>query len=158
MRDFTKSFSIDFQSKMDRQRYMGTFTVKKLTIGDLSRLGARKAQLSAGYTVGLEGGNNIDPGTAMLNEMIAHCEIALISKPDWFDPEKIVDPSLLNAVYEEVAGFEANFLGDQPEVGGEGTDRSSEAPSRDESAGAGGSTNSFAAVVDKKIPKISPLS
>jgi hypothetical protein len=157
MRDFTKSFSIDFQSKMDRQRYMGTFTVKKLTIGDLSRLGARKAQLSAGYTVGLEGGSNIDPGTAMLNEMIAHCEIALLSKPDWFDPEKIIDPGLLSAVYEEVAGFEANFLGDEPEAEGEGPGRSSEASGRDESEGTRGSVNSFAAVVDKKIPKISPL-
>ena len=158
MRDFTKSFSIDVVSEMDRQRYMGTFTVKKLTLGDLSRLGARKAQLCAGYTVGVDGGSNIDAGTSMLNEMIAHCEIALLSKPEWFDPEKLIDPALLNKVYEEVARFEANFLGDEPKTEGERPSGSREASSRNELEGSGGSTNSFADVVDKKIPKISPLS
>ncbi len=159
MRDFTKSFSIDFTSTMDGQRYMGTFTVKKLTIGDLSRLGARKAQLCGGYTTGLgvEAGNSIDAGTAMLNEMIAHCEIALLSKPDWFDPEKLIDPSLLNSVYEEVAAFEANFLGTKSETSGEGSAVSSKVPSSDEPPGTGGRANSIADVVDKKIPKISPL-
>jgi len=158
MRDFNKSFSIDHLSEMDGQRYMGTFTVKKLTIGDLSRLGARKAQLCGGYTVGLEGGSNIDPGTAMLNEMIAHCEIALMSKPDWFDPEKLIDPALLNKVYEEVARFEANFLGTKSETGGEGPSERSEDTSSAELTRVGGSNHSFADVVDKKIPKISPLS
>lgn len=159
MRDFTKSFSIDFTSEMDGQRYMGTFTVKKLTIGDLSRLGARKAQLCGGYTTGLgvESGNSIDAGTAMLNEMIAHCEISLLSKPDWFDPEKLVDPNLLNKVYEEVASFEANFLGAKPQASGKRSADSGEVSSSDESSGGGGRPNSFENVVDKKIPKISPL-
>jgi hypothetical protein len=93
----------------------------------------------------------------MLNEMIAHCEIALIDKPEWFDTDKITDVGLLNAVYEEVASFEANFLG-RPKTERQEPDRRSEVPSSPEPAREGGAPYGVEDVVDRKIPKISPLS
>ena len=157
MRDMTKSFSIDFTSSMTGERYMGTFTVKKLTIQDLSRLGHRKAQLCGGFSYDMEAGTGVDPATAMLNEMIAHCEIALISKPEWFDADKLTDLEVLNAVYEEVSSFEVNFLRNESKAEGKEASGSGEVSSRDESAGSGRPTHPTQDVVDKKIPKISPL-
>ena len=157
MRDMTKSFSVDVTSDMTGERYMGTFTVKKLTIHDLSRLGHRKAQLCGGFSYDPEGSKGIDPATAMLNEMIAHCEIALISKPEWFDADKLTDIDVLNAVYEEVSSFETNFLRAKSQTTGKDASRSSEVSSSDESEGSGRSTYPTQDVVDKKIPKISPL-
>lgn len=156
MKDLQKSFSIDYYSEGEDQRYSGRFTVKKLTIGDLSRLGSRKAQLCGGLSYDPATSKGIDPSTAMLNEMIAHCEIALIDKPEWFDAEKIIDVGLLNTVYEEVASFEANFLV-RPKAERQGTSGSSEVPSSVEHSGEGGTTHSLEDVVDRKIPKISPL-
>jgi hypothetical protein len=156
MKDLQKSFSVDYYSEAKDQRYAGRFTVKKLTIGDLSRLGSRKAQLCGGMSYDPETSKGIDPGTAMLNEMIAHCEIALVDKPEWFDAEKIIDVGLLNAVYEEVASFEANFLA-RPKVKREEPDRSVEVSGGVEPSGEGGTSHSFEDVVDRKIPKISPL-
>jgi hypothetical protein len=157
MRDMTKSFSIDFTSSMTGERYMGTFTVKKLTIRDLSRLGHRKAQLCGGFSYDGDAGTGVDSATAMLNEMIAHCEIALISKPEWFDAEKLTDLEVLNRVYEEVSSFEVNFLRNEPQAEGKEAAGSSQVPSGDEFKGSGGPTHSTQDLVDKKIPKISPL-
>jgi len=157
MKDLQKSFSIDYHSEGEDQRYTGRFTVKKLTIGDLSRLGSRKAQLCGGLSYDPSTSKGIDPSTAMLNEMIAHCEIALIEKPEWFDADKIIDVGLLNAVYEEVASFEANFLS-RPKAQRQEPDRSVEVPSSPEHTGERGTTHSLEDVVDRKIPKISPLS
>mgnify|MGYP003141036156 FL=1 len=157
MKGLEKSFSVDYYSEGEDQRYSGRFTVKKLTIGDLSRLGSRKAQLCGGLSYDPETSKGIDPATAMLNEMIAHCEIALIDKPEWFDTDKITDVGLLNAIYEEVADFEANFLA-RPKTKRQEPDRSVEVPSSPEPAREGGAPYSVEDVVDRKIPKISPLS
>ena len=157
MGDLTKSFSVDHYSEEDGRRYMGTFTCKKLTIRDLSRLGYRKAELCGGHSYNPETGMGVDPGTSFLNEMIAHCEIALLSKPEWFDPENMTDLGLLNEVYKEVTAFEVNFRGNKPAIGGQASDGSGQTSSSVESSGAGGSSRSIEAVVDKKIPKISPL-
>jgi len=157
MRDLRKSFSIDYFSEADDRRYMGTFTVKKLTIGDLSRLGQRKAQLCGGLSYDPESGKGVDAATAMLNEMIAHCEISLITRPEWFNSDEITDVGLLNAVYEEVAAFESNFLRAKSPIEGERGVGGREVASSAEPSGERGSTNTIEDVVDKKIPKISPL-
>ena len=158
MGDLTKSFSVDYHSEEDDRRYMGTFTCKKLTIRDLSRLGHRKAELCGGHSYNPETGMGVDPGTAYLNEMIAHCEISLVSKPEWFDPENMTDLALLGEVYKEVTEFEVNFRKNQPAPERQDSDGRSEASSSAESTGSGRPTHSLENVVDKKIPKISPLS
>ena len=158
MRLYEKSFNIDYFSDMEDKRYAGTFSVKKLTIGDLSKLGARKAQLCGGMNYDPDTGKGVDPGTAILNEMIAHCEIALTVVPEWFNVDALSDVGLLNAVYEEVAEFEANFLGRKSKTEGERPTPSNEDAGGTQSTGEGGPSYSIEDVVDRKIPKISPLS
>ena len=156
MKEFTKSFTVDYFSEGEDKRYTGHFSVKKLTIGDLSRLGARKAQLCGGMNYDPDTGKGVDPGTAILNEMVAHCEIALTETPDWFDVDQLSDVGILNAVYEEVAAFEANFLR-KPKAEGEGVVGGVEDTSSHEHTRERRPTNSIEDVVDRKIPKISPL-
>lgn len=153
----TKTFQIDYQSDIDNKRYSGTFTCKKLTVGDLSKLGLRKAQLSGGYSYDEESGRGVDTSTNLLNEMIAHCDISLIQKPEWFVAEDLTDVTLLQEVYQEVASFEANFHSKQPNSSGEEFVGSGEVSSGNQSQGSGGPDDSFEALVDKKVPKISQL-
>ena len=158
MHTFNKTFQIDYFSEIEDRRYSGTFTTKKLTIGDLSKLGLRKTQLSGGYSFDEETGKGVDPATFMLNEMIAHCEIALIQKPDWFIPEELVDTTLLRNVYEEVASFEADFYNRIKQANqGEELSSSGAATGSIESEGGGGSSDSFETLVDRKVPKIAPV-
>ena len=153
----TKTFQLDFNSEIDKKRYSGTFTSRKLTVGDLSKLGLRKAQLSGGYSYDEESGKGVDPATNLLNEMIAHCEISLLQKPEWFVPEDLTDLNLLQEVYQEVASFEANFHTRQQDSTREEFVGSGEVSSGNQSQGSGRSNDSFEEMVDKKIPKISQL-
>lgn len=153
----TKTFQIDFNSEVDKKRYSGTFTSKKLTVGDLSKLGLRKAQLSGGFSYDEEKNRGVDPGTNILNEMIAHCEISLLQKPEWFVPEDLTDVILLQEVYQEVASFEANFHTGEQDSSGEEFVGSGEVSSGNKSQGSGRSDDAFEALVDKKVPKISQL-
>lgn len=158
MGDFNKTFQIDYSSDVDDRRYVGTFTTKKLTIGDLSKLGLRKAQLCGGHSYDEMSGKGVDPATAMLNEMVAHCDISLLQKPEWFVPEDLTDVSLLRKVYEEVASFEANFHNrSKRSSDGEESSRVSEDEGGDEHQRIGGSPDSFEDLVDKKVPKITPI-
>jgi len=151
----TKTFHIDYHSKMEEKSYVGTFTVKKLTIGDLSQLGLIKAKLADGFSYNESTGRGIDDTTNAINEMLAHFEIALIQKPEWFEPDDLVDVGLLREVYGEVASFEADFL--NRALSGKGTSGVSADTSEEEHRGGGGSDNLPEDVVDKKIPKITQV-
>ena len=153
--DKTKTFQLDYYSESDEHHYKGTFVTKKLTIGDYSQLGMRKAQLAGGYSFRADTGLGLDELTTMINEMIAHCEIALISKPDWFEPAKLTDLQVLRKVYEEVASYEAHFQ--NLALSGDKSTGSSEDSSKGEPEGSGGSDLPIADLVDKKIPKITTV-
>ena len=157
MNQLTKTFHIDIISKVDSCRYHGSFTTKKLTMGDLSRMGMRKAQLAGGYNFDPETKHGIDAPTNMLNEMIIHCEVALVQKPDWFDPENMSDVDVLRGVYEEVASFEADFHSLEHEPKEQTTSGSSTDSGSVEYQGQGGGDSSSQDLVDKKVPKISQL-
>ena len=158
MGDFNKTFQIDYFSEVDDRKYTGTFTSKKLTIGDLSKLGLKKAQLCGGHSYDEETGKGVDSSTAMLNEMVAHCDIALIQRPDWFTPEDLTDVSLLREVYEEVASFEATFhnRGERNSQEQDSVGNSKDSGSN-ESQGDGRSVDALEDLVDKKVPKIAPV-
>lgn len=107
----TKTFSIDFVSEVENQRYQGTFTIKKLTIRDLAALGVRKAQLNGGMHYDQNNpGRGVDEQTDDFNNMIAHLELSVKSSPAWWDLDKIVDVNLLGKVFKEVLDFENSFL------------------------------------------------
>lgn len=108
---FTNTFSIDFHSKADDQRYFGNFTCKKLSISDVTTLGVRKAQLNGGMHHDSDNpGMGVDAQTDEFNSMIAHLEVSLVAKPQWWDFEKISDFDLIAKVFEEVVSFETSFL------------------------------------------------
>jgi hypothetical protein len=106
------TFSIDHDSKMDGRRYIGQFTTKKLTIRDMAALGVRKAQLNGGlhYDAG-NPGHGVDEQTDEFNSMIAHLELSLVQKPEWWKLDDITDIELVGLIYKEVLSFENTFLG-----------------------------------------------
>jgi len=106
----TKTFVIDIDSEVDGKNYRGQFTTQKLNIGKTITLGVRKTQLAAGLSYNPESGRGLPSIQDLLCEMVAHCEVALMAKPSWFDdPLELVDMEILQAVYEEVISFENQF-------------------------------------------------
>ena len=63
MSKLTKTFHIDVTSKVDGRRYHGSFTTKKLTMGDLSRMGMLKAQMGGGFNFDTTTGQGLDAAT-----------------------------------------------------------------------------------------------
>jgi len=151
----TKTFHISHKSEIDGQVYDGTFTTKKMTIGDVASVGVLKAQLAQGSPHDPVTGRGVDRTTNMIHEMMAHCSVALIQKPEWFIPEDLIDAELLEVVYKEVLGFETSFRvrrDERPESDGSG-----ETPSPEKSEGGGGGTGSSQNLVDQKVPKITQI-
>ena len=110
----TKTFIIDFTSPSNGEQYSGTFTCKKLSILDQTKISRRKSELCGGmYCVRDEDdkptGQGIDNATEWINHMIAMLEVAIISSPPWWDLEEIYDEGLMVAVFEEVMAFEDSF-------------------------------------------------
>lgn len=110
----THQFRINYKSH-DNKTYEGTFTVKRLSISDRTKVAVRCSQLLGGmYCVVDEEGNptgqGIDGETYAQSNAIAHLEIALIQKPQWFDLENIYDLDLLAEIYKEVGRFERSFF------------------------------------------------
>ena len=157
MSELTKTFHIYIVSKIDSRRYQGSFTTKKLTMGDLSRMGMLKAQMAGGFNFDPTTGQGLDPATNLLNEMMVHCNVALVQSPDWFDPENMSDVVVLREVYEEVASFEANFHSTEPEVEGERSSGSSTDSGSVELEGSRRSDDAHQDLVDKKVPQVSQL-
>ena len=114
----THTFSIDYTSPEDGQRYAGSFTVKKLSIMDLSKMRMRTAQLSGGmHCVTVEDadgndvatGQGIDSNTEFFNSMLAQLETSIVTAPPWWKLEDLSDVELVRSVYREVEKFEQTF-------------------------------------------------
>lgn len=104
------TFNLDVETPY--KHYKGAFTIRKLTINDLSAVGVRKIQLNGGFHYDPDRpGQGVDPSTNELNSVIAHLEHAVVESPDWWDLDEIADMRVVNAVYREVLDFEATFLG-----------------------------------------------
>jgi hypothetical protein len=93
----------------------GQFTTKRLSIKDRGRIGVRKSQLAGGmYCVrdeeGRPTGQGIDEHTDWLNSMIAHLEVCLEQKPQWWNLDELADIELVQSVYQEVMDFELSFF------------------------------------------------
>jgi hypothetical protein len=108
------TFSIDHESEDSGQSYNGTFTSKKLSILDQTKISRRKSELCGGmYCVRDDDGNptgrGIDEGTEFLNQMIGILEVAVVSHPVWWDLSELADEELLSKVFGEVMQFENSF-------------------------------------------------
>jgi hypothetical protein len=125
-----KTFTIDYQSDEEGEHYSGQFTVKKMSILDVSKVNVRKSQLCGGFYCVRDDadkptGQGIDEGTDSFNYMIAVLENQLIQKPAWWKLDSISDQGLLSAVFKEVMEFERTFRG----RGNRGADTSGESAS-----------------------------
>jgi hypothetical protein len=106
----THTFNLDFYSEDSQRRYQGTFTTKKLTIKDMTRMSVRKVQLCGGMHYDpASPGQGLDFATFQINGMIAHLEIALVEYPKWWNLDELTDIEVLSKVHEEVVSFENNF-------------------------------------------------
>lgn len=110
----THTFPIDYTSNEDGERYSGSFTVKKLSIMDLSRMRMRTAQLSGGmHCVTDDNGNatgqGIDSNTEFFNSMLSQLEVSIVIAPPWWKFDDMSDVELVRQVYKEVEKFEQTF-------------------------------------------------
>ena len=151
-----KTFVVKYKTS-EGQILEGQFTTKRLSIMDRSTMGVRKSQLCGGmYCVtddkGKATGQGIDENVDYLNTMIAHLEVALVQKPQWFDLEEIDEMGVLQEVYNEVVSFAVSFF--RPDDGGDsqgnGSGRSSEATSDQTSQEQENNPHS-ATVVDREV-------
>lgn len=134
----TKVFHIDYRSELDDVNYQGSFTCRKLSIQDRTKMGVVKAQLNGGMHYDENNpGHGVDPTTDEFNAVLAHLTVALTDAPSWWKLDNISDIVLIYTVYKEVAEHEASFRrerGDTKESGstGEGSslreDRQSDEP------------------------------
>ena len=155
MKSRMKTFSFEYYSEIEDRHYHGNFTTKKLTIGDISRMGVIKAQLCGGLVYDPLSGKGVETRISNINEMISHCQVALVNSPEWWNPEEFIDPEILTLVWKEVVTFENSFRGRGTEGSNNGT--SVQNQSQEESQGEGGPTRSIEDLVDKKVPKITQL-
>lgn len=100
------SFTLEYTDSRGRV-WRGAFRSHVLTIREKVQVGLLKARLAGNAPP-----EALDYVTASLLEIMAHLTIALDDAPPWAsDLEKIRDPGVLQAIYEEVAGHEARFHG-----------------------------------------------
>jgi len=98
---YSKTFTVDYLSPDDGNRIVGTFTVKRPTLGDLSQFGSIKARLN--------GGERVSRDIDWLNEMLAFCQVVLTNTPDWWDPYTAYDEELLTLVFQHARSFQDSF-------------------------------------------------
>ena len=129
-------FQVKFDSDMDNRMYTGTFTAKKLSILDQSRINVRKSQLSGGmYYDPTNPGIGVDDTTDHINYMLAVLEHALVDTPPWWDPEELGDVALMGVVFKEVMEFQTRFRREREAARGEGSSGSGEGDGSEETQG-----------------------
>jgi hypothetical protein len=108
----SKVFHVTWEDPETRQTYGGDFTVRRMTIGDMRRIGIRKAEMNGGQST-----EALDKSIGYVNAMLAHLEVALVKRPEWWKPDNFYSADLIAQVYEEVMKFEDSFRVLVPEKG-----------------------------------------
>ena len=106
----TKIFNIDYTSPLDGKKYQGEFETHKLNMVEKVRVGVEKSRMTDSMQYNPDTDAGLDPSFMAYADAIAHCKVALLRKPAWFDPETIMDDGLLIAVYKEVRDFQAEIF------------------------------------------------
>ena len=110
MQKRTHVFSISYNSDVDDCVYAGTFRCRKLAVQDFVKLSALKSKYNGGMYYNAEKpGIGVDQTTDSFSHMLAHLELVLTDKPDWWNLESVGDIGVVTAVFEEVAKFENSF-------------------------------------------------
>ncbi len=129
-------FQIDHNSESDDTAYSGTFSCKKLSVRDYSKIQVEKSRLNGGMHHDPEKpGYGVSEDTDGLNHMFAHLTVALTNSPDWWDLDTIGDMELVTKVYAEVATFEATFRNRGRVTDGSGAEEGTSTGSGSDSGG-----------------------
>jgi len=103
------AFDLEFIDKRG-YRWSGAFKCHAITYKERIDIGLIRSRLSGGVPVHL-----LDVNTANLLEMLSHLAVAIDEGPSWAkDLEKLHDPSVVIAIYEEVVAHEERFHGARP--------------------------------------------
>lgn len=92
---------IEYKSDADKRTYSGDFTFKRLTIGEVAKVGVETARLNGGLVV--------DDNTDYLNTMFATMKYSVTKAPDWWKPEDLFDGMVVITVYKKYMEFERSF-------------------------------------------------
>jgi hypothetical protein len=106
---FTKSFFLEYVDDAG-ESWNGTFTVKRLTLGESAQVGVLRARMMADATI-----DAMDTYTLTLLDWIAWSKVGVVDAPDWFNPDDAYDAAVLQRVVKEGRAFEASFR--KPRVG-----------------------------------------
>lgn len=100
---FERTFIMELTEE-DGTHRVGEFTVKRLNLGELGRVGVMRAQLNSSVAE-----EAISVVTHNLHEWIAYCTYAVVKAPEWFKPTEMFDATALSRVYQEARAFNASF-------------------------------------------------
>jgi hypothetical protein len=135
--------------KFEKER---TFTAQRMGLGGVGKVAALKTHLNGGYHHNPTTGAGVSDGVDTLHEMIATCEVAIVSAPPWWNAREVYDVDLLRQVYEGAVSFRTfREWQDEQEEGGvsvPGTAETLGSGEHKEAGDRGGATP----VVDLKVP------
>jgi len=84
------------------ERFEGTFTVHRPTVGERIRIGVIEAQEIAGL-------NNVDLMTSGLARMVATLDVVVDKFPLWWKPRELRDLEVIQEVYGKYISFLDSF-------------------------------------------------
>jgi len=104
---FYNAFHYDYVDA-DGNHRIGVFVVRRLTIGELGKVGVEAAAMN--------GGQQVDYFTDWLHGVLAYLRYALVYTPDWWSPpEDLYDPIIVRSVFDYTKEWEKSFR--HPDVG-----------------------------------------
>lgn len=108
-------FGFDLEHQDSRGRvWRGHFKARVMTTRDRISIGLTKSRLSGGVSPEL-----LDRATSELLEVMATLTVLVTEAPPWFKGSMDLHAtSVLTAIYEEVAKYEARFHGPAPQEAG----------------------------------------
>lgn len=96
-----KSFIVKWTDRETGKVHVGTFTVRRPSLGQLGQMAVLKAKMN--------GGEKVDPQTDFLHEMIAGLQVMITDSPPWWNPETFFDASPLRKVWDHVRSWLETF-------------------------------------------------
>lgn len=154
------SFMIEHYSELEKRPMSGKFTARIASIMDKNKINVRRSQLLGGmYCVrddeGMPTGRGVDEFTEIQAHKLAHLDVCLIQKPDWFVLEgenALVDDEVIEKVFSEVMKYEKTFRGgDRAPAQANGSAQGSEGAGEAKPAPADGADRPKK-VVDGQVP------
>lgn len=97
---FAEPFIVE--ADIDGEHMVGTFVVKRLTIGELGQYSVFKTKLNGDLV-------EVPQPVERLHEAVAFLQFALVEQPDWFTPQTMYDVEVVYAVYDRCLAYQSKF-------------------------------------------------